>query len=637
MIFKQLEPNSVSVTPFIVHKYWEINSSDSSSGVLSYAGQFYGSNPRSLQVQNLATTTDNFLKPLVYQNIQSMFAGNFIDTPLEKIGETDNYQQRILYENVNVISVPQKLFGESVKKKKLEFDIDLPNSVQLLYNSEFQTSESISNVPDPYLITTSSLWYCGMGDAVIINNQQLNISNTLSQPSELYQVIPSSSISGGSYLLNINIANITVSNINLISIRIYQPAIQNTTFTLPITGFNNDLSATIQLDPNANALIIIRYPNPVLNTITYNQISINELETRHVIDDGHGNLIDTLYSQSSAETKDAITPNIVGEWNFRNGYQCKNKYQTEYPTRDDSRFKNNGTLNNVMYTDGNYSTKATFDYIGPKTIETIYALMKDGVGNIIEIPINIQMELPDNNIRIPYNKYENLYNFKRTEDFCISGIIELKSDITSSTIPDYYLQLTGLGSIKIVWIGDAGNQISIINGTSVNTYTLNGMIQDYEYIVPLNPPYNIYIKGNIDFIKSIELLNPTKVSKRTKINLEYATQLQNINISYNLGTGCDITLPHNNSIEILNARAINTIIPFISGNFNPDTNLYIDLSYNNYDSTTINNILTYFNTYYTGSMNTGSILDLSSNPGCYDATGLLLSSSLSSSEWIIIP
>ena len=632
MIFKQLEPNSISVTPFVVHKYWDIDSSNTASGVLSYGGQYYSGPLRNLNVNTLATTTDNFPKAMIHQSIRSMFAGDYTDAPLEKIGESNNLQERILYENVNVISVPQKLMGESIKKQRLEFDIDLPNNVYLLNNSSFLESQSISVSSDPYTIPTYNEWYCGINNTAIITGQKLSITNALTSPTELYQLIPSSSIIGGNYLFNVNVANMTVTNVTVLTVRIYQPFVQNTLFSIDITNLNEDLQASIQLDPSADALIILRYPNPINNTITYNNVSISELETRLIRDDGNGNLIDVLYSQSSAEVKNDITPNIQGEWNFRNGYQIKNTFIENQQTRDYSRFKNNGNLNHVMFTDGPYSTKATFQYTGSKTIETITALLQDENNNIIKVPINIQLTLPDNYIRTPYNSYENLYNFKRNDDFCISGMVEILNDesIDIPTLP--YIHIKGTGALFMVYTATAGKTLSFIyNGVAMGV-TTTAFIMTYSQ--PTTPTYDLKIYGDIDEIKSI--LIPIN-SHITIFNILPAINLTSLNISAFTYIYPIITLPTASAITDFSNTNNTIYIPFTSGTFSPDNSIYIYLNDNNYNYTQVNTILDYFNTYHTNSLNIGSVLNLENNIGCYDANGLIMSASLSSSGWTVIP
>jgi hypothetical protein len=119
--------------------------------------------------------------------------------------------------------------------------------------------------------------------------------------------------------------------------------IQNTyplvTFSIDITNTNTQIQSEIQLYSGQDAIIGVLDDTLSIKTIIFNQISVAQIESHNIKDDGYGNLYDVAYSQSSAETKTTISPNIIGEWNFRNGYQKKNQYLTDIYTRDSSRNK----------------------------------------------------------------------------------------------------------------------------------------------------------------------------------------------------------------------------------------------------------------------------------------------------------
>jgi hypothetical protein len=424
MIFKQLRPNDISVTPFVAHKYYEINSSDTSS-VQTYYGQYFNGSFRTLNINTLQQ--DNNQYPIfVHQLLNSMFIGEFADNPTSTAGQYDLIQERILYEHVRVISIPQKLFGEGIKKGTVDMDIDFPE-YHVLANSAFEYNNTVPNISDPFTIPTASVWYTNLDTTASISDKQLTIINdgTLLS-SDLYQLIPSSSIDGGDYLLTINFNNITDPDIRFVSVEVFQSGSQDTTYNLNITSLNAPMESKITLTANIDTYIIISYMNPLANTIIYNYVSLQKLVTHKIVDDSHGNLIDTIFSQSSYATKQIIDPLKEGEWNFRNGYRKKDVIiSNNFTTRDATVNKNHGIISNVEFSDGLYSTRGVFGHTGSVTVDTITVLVQDEFGNIIEQPVDIQMMLPDSNIRIPNDRDKNLYNFKRDEDFAISTMIQL--------------------------------------------------------------------------------------------------------------------------------------------------------------------------------------------------------------------
>jgi len=151
MIFKQLRPNDISVTPFTAHKYYEISSADTSS-VQTYYGQYYNGSFRTLNINTLQQ--DNNQYPIfVHQLLNSMFVGEFSDNPTSTAGQYDLIQERMLYEHVRVISIPQKSFGEGIKKGTVDIDIDFPE-YHILANSAFEYNNTIPAISDPFTITT---------------------------------------------------------------------------------------------------------------------------------------------------------------------------------------------------------------------------------------------------------------------------------------------------------------------------------------------------------------------------------------------------------------------------------------------------------------------------------------------------
>jgi hypothetical protein len=150
--------------------------------------------------------------------------------------------------------------------------------------------------------------------------------------------------------------------------------------------------------------------------------------------------------------------------------------------------KNNGLLHNVMFTDGLYSTAADFSYVKPKSIETITTILHDVYGNEIKYPVNVMAILPDNYVQVKYDDYRNLYNFKRDDDFCISGMIRLHETASyiiptvlyeSDIINNYKLQNSLTSSYTLVgYLTSSYNRASMSYDTI--THNINYNIKPYD-------------------------------------------------------------------------------------------------------------------------------------------------------------
>lgn len=522
MIFKRFNPNDILVTPFVAHKHWQLSSDDTSSGLNVFPGQYSNENFRLMPTVNGQNTA------LIHQSINSLFVREFNDNPLATMGQVNKHQERKLYENVSVISIPQGIFGEAVNKNKIQFNFALPSGQQLIQDSLFETDTILSTIPDPYTLTQTSSWFTNPTSTGSVIDGVLYLQNISPNISEIYYLIDQTSIITGEYLLALDIAGLTIANIDYLTVRIVQPSFQDTVFQININNYNTDLSAQINLSSISNALIIIRYPNPIKNIIQFNKISIIQMKDHIIIDDGYGNLCDSEYSQSASSLRQLIKPNIQGEWNFRTGYLYKNQYISNIPTEDDSVYKINGTPHNVLYEDGLYSTKASFKYVGPKQIDTFTVLLQDTSGNIFEQPVNVEMILPDSYVRIPYDNYKKLYNFRRDDNFCISGILQLfKNKLGNEPLPPGVLYFQGNGYTKLEYLGATGDIIDInYNGTHT-LISLTGFLQQFEVHTG---NYEIIISGDIASIFNIKIgdMNNSIVQNLHQINVDNAINLSQL-------------------------------------------------------------------------------------------------------------
>jgi len=145
MIFKNLGPQDVLITPFKTYKDFTFTNVDSGSGVYSIQGlsgskhnfdkhqaeshSFGAFNEASKSLGKDPYSLGTFYKIPTYWSIRHLYYrdGN---KPYHSFGNSDtNKTFRNLHNKVNVISVPQKLYGEQIK----------PGSVKLTDDSTSQT------------------------------------------------------------------------------------------------------------------------------------------------------------------------------------------------------------------------------------------------------------------------------------------------------------------------------------------------------------------------------------------------------------------------------------------------------------------------------------------------------------------
>ena len=369
MIFKQLGPSTILVTPFTVYKNHSLVSNDTSS-ISYYTGQFYNGVFGQAQLQNFKKTNGNFYEFIIHQSINSLYDNLYLAG-----------QEKVLYETVQVISIPQNKFGEALKKNSISMSIDLPDkNYQMIWNNKFeilsQPTFSLSNIPS----NANTWYYMGNNNTNVnatISNNILYLSSSYSATDTAYiiQKINSNTLpQSGNYLLRFNINDFSGSNtITNIDAAIYQPSASILiTQSFDITTLNNPYEYEFTgLDSTVDAWIwlYLNYDSPI--SISLSDISLYKEITHNLRDDGKGNIYDVSYSQSSAILKSELDQNKIAEWNFRNGYQKKDQNVNYIYTRDDSKYLNHALCNNITFVDGLYSTKASFQTNNYKTEDIV--------------------------------------------------------------------------------------------------------------------------------------------------------------------------------------------------------------------------------------------------------------------------
>lgn len=431
MIFKPIPPSSIIVTSFPTYKQWEMNDT---SSIQYYHGEYFSGVFYNSVITDSTKIDNIYYEFAIHQSVNSMLFRDYQDKPNELLYNITNKQERNLYENVHVFSVPQHIYGESILKNSIELDIELPNqNKQLLSNNLFNNDNTIVSYSYNDVITypnliSESVWFESVEGATHqIYSGSLHLTKPISTQLAVITgyKIPASYISTSNYLLKFNIEQANYTLPKDLQITAWQPALTSSTIiTTSISEFNTPKEILLPFTSGAYGVIMIDENISGSLTSVFSDISLYKVDEHNLIDDSYGNLVDISYSQSSATVKNELDNIKIADWNFRNGYQKKNNHVSNIYTRDFSIYKNHGMCTNIEFKDGIISTLADFNKYEYKTVDTITVLLKDQYNNIIEQDVNLQLYSPNSYIRINNNSDLNLYNFKREEEFAISGILK---------------------------------------------------------------------------------------------------------------------------------------------------------------------------------------------------------------------
>jgi len=180
-MYKTLNPDDSSVNPFKVYKEFTFTSADSASGVFgleglsgsawnfltsSAASQSFGtynSLSASYGLNHLAYSIGTFYKLPVYFGIKKLYYKDFNKPPYTLGGNQTSKEQRNLYGRVNVITVPQKFYGENIKPGSIKLTDDSTNVTYDIRDDgdgnlyDFAYSSSFASYKSESFADTSSL------------------------------------------------------------------------------------------------------------------------------------------------------------------------------------------------------------------------------------------------------------------------------------------------------------------------------------------------------------------------------------------------------------------------------------------------------------------------------------------------
>ena len=111
-VYKKFTANDVAVIPFNAHKQYTFNSSSAASNKVTYYPSRWTSESLDLYSSKSADT----INTLKYSQLDHLYYRNFKRNISNRFGDKDYLgQQRVLYENTNIISMPAGLYGHQIK------------------------------------------------------------------------------------------------------------------------------------------------------------------------------------------------------------------------------------------------------------------------------------------------------------------------------------------------------------------------------------------------------------------------------------------------------------------------------------------------------------------------------------------
>jgi hypothetical protein len=127
-VFKTINPADISITPFKTYKLWEVDNTnyDHRYGIKYLSGIYSPTRiPISASLHPEPANADGSYQKVTYYSINHLFYKRK-NNPAETFGDTDPRRiDKMLYESCSVISIPQRLYGESLKEKSIDLHTEL--------------------------------------------------------------------------------------------------------------------------------------------------------------------------------------------------------------------------------------------------------------------------------------------------------------------------------------------------------------------------------------------------------------------------------------------------------------------------------------------------------------------------------
>ena len=156
-VYKQFTAQDQALIPFNAHKQYNFNSTEAlSNSVTYYSGRFTS---ESYDIYSGNSSSNDIINVIKYNQIDKLYYRDFLSQIHDKLGPIEYIKQpRILYEKVNILSIPMGLYGNQIK----------PGSFYLKSNGHHIIDDKYGN-----------LLISGSGDKHNINNFPNNIQENI--------------------------------------------------------------------------------------------------------------------------------------------------------------------------------------------------------------------------------------------------------------------------------------------------------------------------------------------------------------------------------------------------------------------------------------------------------------------------
>ena len=144
-VYKKFTANDVAVIPFNAHKQYTFDSASAASNKVTYFDTRWTS--ESLDLYSSASTdTINTLK---YSQLDHLYYRNFKRDLANRFGDIDYLgQQRELYQNANIISIPAGLYGHEIKPGTFSISASVFGTYNIIDDSKGNLIVSGTNLDD---------------------------------------------------------------------------------------------------------------------------------------------------------------------------------------------------------------------------------------------------------------------------------------------------------------------------------------------------------------------------------------------------------------------------------------------------------------------------------------------------------
>ena len=144
-VYKKFTANDVAVIPFNAHKQYTFDSSSAASNKITYSDTRWTSESLDLYSSKSADT----INTLKYSQLDHLYYRNFKRDLANRFGDKDYLgQQRELYQNANIISIPAGLYGHEIKPGTFSISASVFGTYNIIDDSKGNLIVSGTNLDD---------------------------------------------------------------------------------------------------------------------------------------------------------------------------------------------------------------------------------------------------------------------------------------------------------------------------------------------------------------------------------------------------------------------------------------------------------------------------------------------------------